>query len=94
MSWRLRKQDVSASLVVLLVALPLCMGVAIASGMPPSAGLITVLPRKRAFAHWRVPSARRPTVTWEDTWFAQYKPNEPCAQHPQLHPIRGQRLIF
>ncbi|HKU44968.1 MAG TPA: SulP family inorganic anion transporter [Polyangiales bacterium] len=38
---RLGKHDVSASLVVLLVALPLCMGVAIASGMPPSAGLIT-----------------------------------------------------
>jgi MFS superfamily sulfate permease-like transporter len=34
-------QDISASLVVFLVALPLCMGVAIASGMPPSAGLIT-----------------------------------------------------
>jgi MFS superfamily sulfate permease-like transporter len=38
---RLSRQDVSASVVVLLVALPLCMGVAIASGMPPTAGLIT-----------------------------------------------------
>lgn len=36
--WR---QDSLASLVVFLVALPLCMGVAIASGMPPAAGLIT-----------------------------------------------------
>ena len=34
-------QDISASLVVFLVALPLCMGIAIASGMPPSAGLIS-----------------------------------------------------
>lgn len=34
-------QDVSASFVVFLVALPLCMGIAIASGMPPSTGLIT-----------------------------------------------------
>jgi MFS superfamily sulfate permease-like transporter len=36
-----RAQDLSASLVVFLVALPLCMGIAIASGMPPSAGLIS-----------------------------------------------------
>jgi MFS superfamily sulfate permease-like transporter len=36
-----RMQDVLASVVVFLVALPLCMGVAIASGAPPAAGLIT-----------------------------------------------------
>jgi MFS superfamily sulfate permease-like transporter len=35
------RSDLAASLVVLLVALPLCMGIAIASGMPASAGLIT-----------------------------------------------------
>jgi MFS superfamily sulfate permease-like transporter len=34
-------REVLASVVVFLVALPLCMGVAIASGMPPAAGLIT-----------------------------------------------------
>ncbi|HEY0163603.1 MAG TPA: SulP family inorganic anion transporter [Edaphobacter sp.] len=34
-------KDLSASLVVFLVALPLCMGIALASGMPPAAGLIT-----------------------------------------------------
>lgn len=33
--------DVSASLVVFLVALPLCMGIAVASGMPPARGLVT-----------------------------------------------------
>ena len=38
---RTLKQDFMASLVVFLVALPLCMGIAIASGVPVAAGLIT-----------------------------------------------------
>lgn len=33
--------DLAASLVVFLVAVPLCMGVAVASGVPPAAGLVT-----------------------------------------------------
>lgn len=35
------RHDLPASVVVFLVALPLCMGIAIASGMPVSAGIIT-----------------------------------------------------
>lgn len=34
-------RDLPASIVVFLVALPLCMGIAIASGVPPALGLIT-----------------------------------------------------
>lgn len=34
-------RDVPASVVVFLVALPLCMGIAVASGVPPEKGLLT-----------------------------------------------------
>ena len=34
-------KDLFASIVVFLVALPLCMGIAIASGVPPALGLVT-----------------------------------------------------
>src|SRR3954468_17069911 len=34
-------RDFTASLVVFLVAMPLCMGIAIASGVPPERGLVT-----------------------------------------------------
>lgn len=35
------KHDLFASIVVFLVALPLCMGIAVASGAPPATGIIT-----------------------------------------------------
>ena len=34
-------KDLAASVVVFLVALPLCMGIAVASGVPPEKGLLT-----------------------------------------------------
>lgn len=36
-------RDLTASIVVFLVAMPLCMGIAIASGVPPEKGLVTGL---------------------------------------------------
>ncbi|MET7641955.1 SulP family inorganic anion transporter [Streptomyces sp. NPDC005438] len=39
--WDWLRADVSASLVVFLVALPLCVGVAVASGVPAELGLVT-----------------------------------------------------
>jgi len=36
-----RMRDFAASIVVFLVAMPLCMGIAIASGLPPEKGLVT-----------------------------------------------------
>lgn len=40
-SWRHWRTDLPASLVVFLVALPLCMGISMACGLPASAGIIT-----------------------------------------------------
>ncbi len=37
----IQKEDWMASVVVFLVALPLCMGIALASGVPPARGLVT-----------------------------------------------------
>ena len=39
--WVDLRHDAFASVVVFLVALPLCMGIAVASGAPPAAGIIT-----------------------------------------------------
>jgi MFS superfamily sulfate permease-like transporter len=39
--WNTFRHDLLASIVVFLVALPLCMGIAVASGAPPATGIIT-----------------------------------------------------
>ncbi|MEU8026833.1 SulP family inorganic anion transporter [Micromonospora haikouensis] len=39
--WRTLRADLSASVVVFLVALPLCVGIAVASGVPAELGLVT-----------------------------------------------------
>lgn len=39
--WSAARHDALASIVVFLVALPLCMGIAVASDAPPSAGIVT-----------------------------------------------------
>jgi MFS superfamily sulfate permease-like transporter len=39
--FRFLMRDFTASIVVFLVAMPLCMGIAIASGVPPEKGLVT-----------------------------------------------------
>lgn len=39
--WLYLRHDAFASVVVFLVALPLCMAIAVASGAPPATGIIT-----------------------------------------------------
>ncbi|MFI9642380.1 SulP family inorganic anion transporter [Micromonospora sp. NPDC051925] len=41
LKWRTLRADLPASLVVFLVALPLCVGIAVASGVPVELGLVT-----------------------------------------------------
>ena len=52
------KQDFLASIVVFLVALPLCMGIAIASGVPVAAGLITGIVGGIVLGRWQVARCR------------------------------------
>ena len=48
------KFDIPSSIAAFLVALPLCMGIAIASGVPVAAGLVTGIVGGIVVARWRV----------------------------------------
>ena len=47
------RQDSLAGIVVFLVALPLCLGIAQASGLPPFVGLLTGIIGGRRTGHHR-----------------------------------------
>ena len=84
-------RDLMASVVVFLVALPLCMGIAIASGLPPAKGVITgivggLVVGWLAGAPLQVSGPAAASRCWSSNWYSNMAPR--CSARSCCWPAR------